>query len=318
MNTSRRSFLCKNLIFGSSLLLANPFDAIAGVAKSINTYGVNQSQLSVMFTNDLQGKVNAAYKDFGGLDHLRNTILKEEISSLLFDAGGFLETGQSKTQQLQGIEIMNKINYHGVNLSAADLNKGIESFAELLPYINFQLLSSNYHFENPLLRRAVKPYQILKYGKFKVGVTAVGEEANITGLTVSNAQTALNRVSRLLKEKHQCDIVICLAHLGFKGNAKINNKRLAQLSTGVDWVIGGNAPLDNSNLWVFKNSLKNDVLLSANLGKGLSTAKVAFAFNNQNKKNGLAFIQHVPGANKVQSKQQILAALAVQKNSINS
>jgi len=318
MNTDRRSFLRKNLFIGSSLLLANSLDAVAGVAKSINTRGVNQSQLNIMYTNDLLGKVNAAYRDFGGLRQLHNTINNEEVSALLFDAGGFLNSGHDQNDQLRGIDIMNKINYHGVNLSGADLVQGIASFKALIPYINFPLLSCNYHFEDPLLRKTVKSYQILQYGKFKVGVTAVGEKANIAGLLVSHPQTALNRVSHLLKEKHQCDVVICLAHLGFNDKSKINNKILAQSSIGVDCVIGGNVTEGKSRLWIVKNAQKEEVMLSSNHHKGLSTATLTIAFNEDKERAGLAFKRHVPGANKIQSKQQLLSLMAARQNKINN
>jgi|GEM_PF-345384 len=316
MNTDRRSFLRKNLFISSSLLLANSLNALAGVAKSINTHGVNQSQLSIMYTNDLLGKVDTAYQDFGGLRQLHNTINNDEVSSLLFDAGGFLNASHSQADQLRGIDIMNKINYHGVNLSAGDLANGIESFKSLVPYINFRLLSCNYHFEDPLLRKTVKPYQILKYGKFKVGVTAVGEKANVAGLTISNPQTALNRVSRLLKEKYECDLVVCLAHLGLNDKAKINNKTLAQSSNDVDCVIGGNATEGKSQLWVVKNQKKEEVLLSHNYHKGLSTATLAIAFNEQQQKVGLELKRHVPGSNNQENKLLVLAALAKQSKNL--
>ena len=318
MNTDRRSFLRKNLFVGSSLLLANSLDALAGVAKSINTRGVNQSQLKMMYTNDLLGKVKAAYQDFGGLRQLHNTINNEEVSALLFDAGGFLNASHDKNDQLRGIDIMNKIHYHGVNLSAADLLQGIESFKALIPYINFPLLSCNYHFEDPLLRKTVKSYQILQYGKFRVGVTAVGEKATIAGLVVSHPQTALNRVSHLLKKKHHCDVVICLAHLGFNEKARINNKILAQSSIGVDCVIGGNANEGKSQLWIVKNAQKEEVMLSSNHHEGLSTATLTIAFNEEKERAGLAFKRHVPGANKIQSKQKLLSLMAARNNNINN
>ncbi|RZJ56208.1 MAG: hypothetical protein EOO45_29030 [Flavobacterium sp.] len=159
------------------------------------------------------------------------------------------------------------------------------------------------------MRKKVKPYQILQYGKYKVGVTAVGEKANIAGLAVSNPQSALNRVSRLLKEKHQCDLVICLAHLGFNEKAKINNKSLAQSSAGVDCVIGGNAIEGKSQLLVIKNSKKEEVLLSQNHHKGLSTATLTIAFNAQQEKAGLELKRHVPGSGNQQDKLSVLTAL---------
>lgn len=314
MNTNRRSFLRKNLFAGGSLLLANSLDALAGVAKSINTHGANQSQLNILYTNDLLGKVNAAYEDFGGMRQLYNIINNEEVSSLLFDAGGFLNSSHGRADQLRGIDIMNKINYHAVNLSAADLAQGIVSFKRLLPYINFPLLSCNYYFEDPQLKRTVKPYQILKYGKFKVGVTAVGEQTAISGVTVVHPQRALSRISRLLKEKHQCDMVICLAHLGFKEKAAINNQKLAQASAAVDCVIGGNVVENRSWLKIMKNSDQQEVLLSSNHKEGLSTATISISFNDQKEKAGLAFKQHVPGSGNQADKLLALSSIAHQSN----
>lgn len=317
MNTDRRSFLRKNLFFGSSLLLAGSLDAIASTAKSINTLGVNQSQLNIMYTNDLKGRVNAAYQDFGGLKEVHYTMKNDEVSSLLFDAGGFLNTRLNSQQQLKGIDLMNKINYHGVNLSAVDLNEGLDKFKALLPYISFPLLSCNYHFEDADLRKTVKPYQILKYGKFKVGVTGVGEKTTIAGLTVSNAQTALNRVTRILKEKHQCDVVVCLAHLGFDKKSKTNNKSLAESSLNVDLVIGGDAKNSQSQLWVLKNKSKHDVLLSNNFSKGLSTAKVSLGFSAQMLKSGIDLKREIPGLACQKSKHSTINELVIQNKKNN-
>ncbi|WP_443937128.1 hypothetical protein [Pedobacter sp. MW01-1-1] len=315
MNPYRRSFLKKNLLFAGSLVAANSIDAVAGLAKTINTHSVNKSQLNVMYTNDLKGEINPVYRDFGGLQNVFATVNNHEVATLLFDAGGFLKENASSTNQEKTIQLMNKINYHGVNLSAADLVNGLDGFASLLPCIQFPLLSCNYHFEDKNIRNAVKPYQILSYGKFKVGVTGVGEQVKMKGLLVSNPTRALNRVSRILREKHQCDMVICLAHLGFEKNNGLNNRVLAENSERVDLVIGGNAKQSQSKLWIVRNQSKQEVMLSNNHSKGLSLAKMSFDYTTEKERNGLDLQRHLPGlTTRVELHQQLASINAFAVN----
>jgi len=295
MNSNRRSFLKKNVLLGGGLLMANSLDALAGITKTINTNQINKTHINVIYTNDTLGNLDSVYYDFGGLPAVHHCIKNEEHASLLFDAGGFLNSGADLISALKGIEVMNKINYHGVNLSAADLKGGYEHFTQLLPYINFQLLSCNYIFENEQIRNAVKPYQVLNYGKYKIGVTGVGEMVNLEGLKIVDPQKALKVVAEQLKNQHQCDLIICLSHLSFNEKSDYNNKKLAQSSQHVDMVIGGNAASSKSQLWVVKNTQKHDVVLSNNYDKGLSIAKVSFSFNQIGEKTGLDFKRYVPG-----------------------
>lgn len=295
MNSNRRSFLKKNVLFGGGLLMANSLDAVAGITKAINTNQINKTQINVIYTNDILGNLDRVYGDFGGLPAVHHCINNEEHASLVFDAGGFLKPGADLATALKGIQVMNKINYHGVNLSAADLKGGYEHFLQLLPYMNFQLLSCNYIFENEQLSKAVKPYQVLSYGKYKIGVTGVGEMVNLEGLKAKDPQKALKVVAEQLKNDHHCDLIICLSHLSFNEKSDYNNKKLAQFSQYVDMVVGGNATLSKSQLWVVKNSQKHDVVLSNNYDKGLSLAKVSFSFNQTGEKTGLDFKRYVPG-----------------------
>jgi len=295
MDSCRRSFLKKNVLIGSGLLIASSLDAIASASKFINTQSAVASGVTIMYTNDLLGKVNATYKDLGGLDALHSTIQNAEVSALLFDAGGFLNPHHNLPKQLKGIDLMNRIGYHAVNMSAADLSQGLARLEALLPSINFQLLSCNYRFDNPQIQKAVNSYQILTYGKFKIGVTGVGEECDIAGLRVAEPNQALQKTAALLKEVYHCDVVICLAHLGFDEKRATNNKKLAKSSTQVDLVIGGNAKMGQSQLWVLKNAQREDVLLSNNYQKGFTVATLRLNYNESKQRTGLAIKRDIPG-----------------------
>lgn len=314
MNSNRRSFFKKNVLLGGGLLMANSLDAIAGITKTLHTNQINKTQISVLYTNDILGNLNSVYGDFGGLPALHRSIKNEEHASLLFDAGGFLNSGTDVATALKGIDLMNKFNYHGVNLSAADLKGGYQHFLQLLPYMNFQLLSCNYIFENEQLSKAVKPYQVINYGKYKIGVTGVGEMVNLEGIKVKDPQKSLKVVAEQLKNEHHCNLIICLSHLSFDEKSDYNNKKLAQFSQYVDMVIGGNAALSKSQLWVVKNSQKHDVVLSNNYDKGLSLAKISFSFNQTGEKTGLGFKRYVAGLTDRSLMAQTLSSIENRNN----
>lgn len=295
MNSNRRSFLRINVLFGGGLILASSLDTLAKVTQSINTQAASKTNIYVLCTNDLLGQVNAVHGDFGGLNALHNTIRNNEIKPLLFDAGGFLNTKTDRSQQLKAIEVMNQINHHGVNLSAADLANGLDHFATLLPYINFQLLSCNYHFDDAKFSKVVQPFQVIKYGAFKVGVTAVGETANITGLKTSNPEKALQKVAHHLKNDLGCDLVVCLSHLGANQKVEYNNKKLAESSSYVDLIVAGNVEKSSNQLWIHKNALKHDVYLSNNYNQGLTASCINFNFNTDKDRIGMDVKRHVPG-----------------------
>jgi 5'-nucleotidase len=295
MSTNRRSFLKKNILIGGGLLMAGSLESLAKVTKSIHTHSIQNTDVNIMYTNDILGKVGAVREGLGGLNSLHSTVQNQELASLLFDAGGFLNPNHNIEKQLLGLDFMNKSNYHAVNLSAADLTQGIAHFNNLLPNINFQMVSCNYHFEDQKIKNRVKSYQIFNYGKFRIGVTGVGEIVNLKGLSVTNPEESLNKIADYLKNQQACDLVICLAHLGFDDETVFNNKKLAESSNKVDLIVGGNAKNSKSQLWVVKNNDKQDVFISNNYSKGLSLARVNFNFNTDKQKIGVDLKRYIPG-----------------------
>jgi 5'-nucleotidase len=187
-------------------------------------------------------------------------------------------------------------------LSAADLKQGITAFAALLPYMAFDLLSCNYHFEDPKLQKAVKSYQVITYGKYRIGVTGVGELTKTEGLKVSDPTVALGKMARFLKEEEACDLVVCLSHLGFDTKAEQHNKQLAANSSLVDLIIGGNTSKGKNQLHVLRNKDKNEVLLGTAHNDLLSVAQITVSFCQEKNSNGLAFKRYVPGITSLSEK----------------
>ncbi|SES01275.1 bifunctional UDP-sugar hydrolase/5'-nucleotidase [Pedobacter rhizosphaerae] len=293
MNTNRRSFLKRNVLLSSSLLLAGPIDALSKASRTINTKSVNQKQVNIMYSNDINGAVDSTSKGFGGLKSLQTTINNELLSTLLLDAGGFLNF--NRNNHAETIQWMNRAGYHAVNLSVADLKQGLDAFSDLLPYMAFDLLSCNYHFEHPKLQKAVKSYQVITYGKYRVGVTGVGEVAKIDGLKVSDPNVALNKIAQFLKEEKGCDLVVCLSHLGFDTEAEQHNKQLAANTSSVDLIVGGNTSKGKNLLHVLRNKDKTEVLMGTSHAGLYSLSQISFGFDLDKNTYNLAFKRHMFG-----------------------
>ncbi|WP_124558468.1 hypothetical protein [Pedobacter sp. KBW01] len=316
MNTNRRSFLKRNVLLSSSLLLAGPIDSLAKASRTIYTKSLNQKQVNIMYSNDICGAVNSTSQGFGGLKSLRTTINNELVSTLLLDAGGFLNF--NRNNHTETIQWMNKVGYHAVNLSAADLKQGIDAFANLLPHMAFDLLSCNYHFEDQKVQKAVKSYQVITYGKYRVGVTGVGETTRMTGVKVSDPVEALNNIAKYLKEVEACDLVVCLSHLGFDLNGKENNHDLAASSTKVDLVIGGNTKMGRSLLQAIKNAEKEEVLLGQNYNAAQSVSQVSFVYDSTKQKISVDLKQRVPGASQAVHVSESLSLIKTKHSKYNT
>ena len=90
-------------------------------------------------------------------------------------------------------------------------------------------------------------YKVFNKGGIKVGVFGIGIELEglvpkkLYGKTLyQNPIDKSNYYSDYLKNSLDCDLVICLSHLGFKYKTnKVSDKILASQSKHIDLIIGG-------------------------------------------------------------------------------
>ena len=261
MTTTRRSFLKRQLVLGSSVMLASSIDSLAMVSKSINVAGGSNS-LNLICTSDLT-KLNS----------YRNTIKNFELSSINLFAGNLSDATENTLYQL------GCINYHAVNFSLDKRGVALEAMLSEINSNNINFVNCNYRFDNDAMKRNILPYIIIYSGKTKVGITGVGAYTNTKGVTVKEPIAALNQISGYLKDKQNCDKVICLADLGFNKKIKLNNLTLAQSSANVDFIIGAGENPQEATAWSYRNLDKQEVLVSANSNAQRPTNLLQLAIN---------------------------------------
>jgi 5'-nucleotidase len=130
-----------------------------------------------------------------------------------------------------------------VTLGNHEFDNGIEELSRRLKNLEAEVVCANYDFEGTALDGLVKPYTIIRRGGKKIGIigllTDIMEvvDADIARmLTYQEPSQVVNRLSGYLKEEKDCDIVICLSHLGYG-----EDKELAASIRNVDIIVGGHS-----------------------------------------------------------------------------
>lgn len=168
---------------------------------------------------------------------------------LLFDCGDFSQ-GTPYYNIYKGeveISMMNEMRYDAGTIGNHEFDFGLENMARLFKLAEFPIVCANYDVTGTVLEGLVKEYVVLHRDGIKIGVFGLG--AQLEGLVakasygdvkfedpVSEAQ----RIADLLKMQEKCDLVICLSHLGWKGEP-YSDVELIENTCNIDVVLGGHS-----------------------------------------------------------------------------
>lgn len=270
---NRRSFL-KQLAIGSGLALTGnfPFEAMAG------SY---LSKITILHTNDVHSRLEpfpATDKNFPGMGgiarraELIKKIRKEEKNVLLFDAGDYFQ-GTPYFNLYKGepeIIAMNMMQYDACTIGNHEFDLGLDNLATQLGKANFPVLCANYDFEKTVMKGITKPYKIFRTDGISIGVFGLGIQ--LSGLVPSEAygktwySDGIKKgleISSLLKKGMQCDLVICLSHLGYSYEyEKASDIVLARNSEDIDVIIGGHTHTFLDTPVIEKNKNGKEVVIN--------------------------------------------------------
>lgn len=258
--------------------------------------------LTVLHTNDVHSYIDPfaadhpKYPGKGGVARraaLIESIRRENPNVLLVDAGDIFQ-GTPYFNYYGGeleFRLMSMMKYDAATLGNHDFDNGIEGFAAQLPHAEFDFVSANYDFSKTILDGRVTPYRIFNKGGIKVGVFGIGIE--LAGLVnpkhyketvyLNPVEVAQDTADALRRE--QCDLVICLSHLGFKYSDpnKISDVKLAGLTHGIDLIIGGHTHTFLDKPVTVKNSTEQDVLINQTGCYGVNLGRIDFYLDRVSK-----------------------------------
>ena len=171
------------------------------------------------------------------LSSLIKKIRQEEENILLLDAGDVFQ-GTPYFNLFGGeleLRLMSDMGYDAMTIGNHEFDNGIDEIANQMHHANFPFISSNYDFSNTVLKDKVIQHKVFNKLGIKVGIFGIGIE--LKGLVdpklYGNTKylepiNVANNKAHFLKKKLNCDIVICLSHLGFEyKDGKVSDMKLA-------------------------------------------------------------------------------------------
>ena len=249
---NRRSFIKRLSAAGIALGATSlPFELLAGGSHE------DFVKLTILHTNDTHSRIDpfptgSKYAGLGGMAkraHLIEQIRKEDNQVLLLDAGDIFQ-GTPYFNMYGGeleFKLMSEMGYDATTLGNHDFDAGVDGLIKQLPLANFPFLNTNYNLSNSALQDHIKPYKVFEKGDIKLGVFGVGIELDglvpdklFGDIKYENPISAANETASLLKNDLNCDLIICLSHLGLSYKSKkVSDLILAQSTENVDIIIGG-------------------------------------------------------------------------------
>ena len=227
---------------------------------------------------------------------LVEAIRHENPNTLLLDAGDIFQ-GTPYFNFYGGeleFKLMSMLKYDAATIGNHDFDNGIDGLYAQLPHAKFDFLSANYDFKNTVLDSHVKPYKVFVKNEIKIGVFGLG--IKLEGLvdprmykeTVYNNPVEVAReMSRILNEEENCDLVICLSHLGYhykKEENKISDLELAAKTKDIDLIIGGHTHTFLPKPTIKKNSVGENVLVNQVGCYGINVGRIDFYFDEDKNK----------------------------------
>ena len=291
---NRKTFI-KNSIYGS-----------AAVGFALNNFSCSSHKnITILHTNDVHSHIEPFSKDHsefpnkGGFERratLISEIRRQNPNTLLFDAGDIFQ-GTPYFNFYGGeieFKLMSMLGYDAVTIGNHDFDNGIDGLDKQLPNAKFDIISSNYDFKNTILESKISNYKIYNKSGVKIGVFGLGIE--LEGLVSKDLYKETkyldpidiaNDTAKKLKETENCDLVICLSHLGYKYEKfpnKVSDLNLAKSTKNIDLIIGGHTHTFMNKPVVVKNNVENDVLINQVGCFGLYLGRIDFSFDNDNNK----------------------------------
>lgn len=239
----------QSILAGAFLSLPRSLKALASTS---------EVSLTILYTNDTHSRIepfplNGPNAGLGGIaarKRLVDAIRAKEANVLLLDAGDIFQ-GTPYFNFFKGaieMKAMQWMGYDATTMGNHDFDEGVENFAKQMEHIRFPVVVANYDVSETVLAGKVKPNHVLYKGGLKIGLFGLGIDP--AGLIpdklfgqvkfLDPIETAKAQV-RYLREEQDCNLVVCLSHLGYgyQEPMKPSDLRLAAEVAGIDVVIGG-------------------------------------------------------------------------------
>lgn len=258
--TTRREFLIKSTgVALTSLALSRQQSFAAALSRPLLVPGPGETLITILHTNDTHSQIdplpaNDTNAGKGGVARratLVRRIRQENPHTLLVDAGDAFQ-GTPYFNLFRGeveYKAMSAIGYDVVTLGNHDFDNGVGALAAAMKFATFDFVSANYEVRETAISERVKPYVVREIGGVRVGIFGLGIKLDglntpdsFRGIKYRDPVSAARDSVRLLRERENCAMVVCLSHLGYYAEPKENETGDSQVAAqvdGIDFIASG-------------------------------------------------------------------------------
>jgi len=206
-----------------------------------------EGTIVVIHTNDVHGAIDGYAK----VAAMKQVYEGQGAYVLLMDAGGYLQ-GHSYVSASQGeaaIELMNAAGYDLAAVGSYEFAYGFARLEALKKKAEFPMVTANVQYNGSDAFAASHVFTAAdgtKIGVFGMTTAETVDKISadkLSGVTFLSDEEmvscAKEQIERL--QKKNCDIIICLSHLGVTSSDSLNSIALLQQVEGIDYLIDGHS-----------------------------------------------------------------------------
>ena len=261
------------------------------MAAALAAVGLDAQELTILHFNDTHSHIDPQrsgdYVGRGGvieqaayIDSVRCADGKRNV--LLLHAGDYGQ-GTSYFTELEGnieIDVMNSMKFDAVCLGNHEFDNGPVELARRLRNLKADVVCANYDFTGSPLEGLIKPYTIVRRGGKKIGIIGlltdimrVVDKEIAASFKFLDPVEVTNRYAAYLKNEKDCDIVLCLSHMGY-----MEDREVAASLRNVDLIVGGHSHTLLHKKQLVKDADGKDVVIVQNWKWGLNVGELKIDF----------------------------------------
>lgn len=291
---SRRGFI-RQLAVGSAGVLAAQFPGSVYAAADL-------AHITILHTNDIHCHIDpfpetdSTYGGRGGLARLAGMVSQvraENPSTFLFDAGDTFQ-GTPYFNYYKGnlmYKLMSKIGYDAGTIGNHEFDNGLSGIKDAIVDARFSMIQSNYDFSGTILNDAFLKYKVYEKDGIRIGLYALGIE--MEGLVAQKNYQETKyldpiavalKMESFLKHEKDCDLVVCLSHLGIQyKEEKVSDKIIASKTSYTDLIIGGHTHTFLEKPLETVNAAGQPIIINQAGFGGMVLGRIDFIFDRSRK-----------------------------------
>ena len=198
--------------------------------------GQSGKQLFILHTSDMHSRIEPIsagaadeYAGMGGVVRRAGFVKQfrgKHPDMLLLDCGD-ISQGTPYYNFFKGeleVKMMNLMGYDAMTIGNHEFDFGLENMAELFRMADFPVVCSNYDVTGTVLEGLVQADKCV-------------------GIVYNDPIKVAQEMTDLLREKENCEVVICMSHLGIRSaNPEgASDENLVGKTRGIDVILGGHS-----------------------------------------------------------------------------